>query len=143
MLVSKEKGNLIVEAISHKNFLFAYNVIEQMYGRGSDTLIEITLADDGVVLYDGIKPVGVCLIRKDPKLDYPIIMECIVLDEYKGTRWAIRLMRETKRMLGNCGGYYIMFEEDGSHYKGETNSVKPIVETRSIGTFGQFILIRN
>lgn len=136
-------GNVNVEPLSHKTFLFAYRVIEQLYGGGSDVLKEITIADDGVVIYDGVKPIGVLLINFHPiDLDYPLVMDCCVLDEYKGTKWAIRLLRELKRLI-RSEAYYIIYGGDEYLYKGAKNSIEAIVQSKAIQTKGQYVLIRN
>lgn len=138
-----EKGVVNVEALSHKTFLFAYRVIEQLYGGGSDVLKEITVADEGVVLYDGAIPVGVLLINFHPlHLEYPLVMDCCVLDEYKGTKWAVRLLRELKRLV-KAKAYYIIYGGDEYLYKGRVNSIEAIVKSKSIGTKNGYTLIRN
>lgn len=138
-----KKGVVNVEALSHKTFLFAYRVIEQLYGGGSDVLKEITIADEGVVLYDGATPVGVLLINFHPlNLDYPLVMDCCVLDEYKGTKWAVRLLRELKRLV-KANAYYIIYGGDEYIYKGRVNSIEAIVKSKSIGTKNGYTLIRN
>jgi len=137
------RGHVNVEPLSHKTFLFAYRVIEQLYGGGSDVLKEITLADDGVVIYDGAVPVGVLLVNFHPiNLDYPLVMDCCVLDEYKGTKWAIRLLRELKRLV-ETDAYYIIYGGDEYLYKGVKNSIEPIVLTKKIGEKNGYTLIRN
>jgi hypothetical protein len=136
-------GNVNVEPLSHKTFLFAYRIIEQLYGGGADVLKEITMADEGIVLYDGVVPVGVCLIRYGVvELDYPLVMDCCVLDEYKGTKWAIRLLRELKRLV-RADAYYIIYGGEEYLYKGFKNSIEAIVKTKSIGTKNGYTLIRN
>ena len=136
-------GNINVDALSHKTFLFAYRLIETLYGGGSDVLKEITFADEGVVIYDGIVPVGVCLVSLYPVgLDYPLVMDCCVLDKYKGTKWAIRLLKEMKKMV-NSEAFYIIYGGDDYVYKGEKNSIEAIVATKAIGTKNGYTLIRN
>lgn len=137
------KGSVNVEPLSHKTFLFAYRIIEQLYGGGSDVLQEITFADDGVVIYDGTKPVGVLLVSFNPVgLEYPLVMDCCVLDEYKGTRWAVRLLRELKRLIRQ-EAYYISYGGEEYLYKGEKDSIEAIVRTKAIGTKNSYTLIRN
>lgn len=136
-------GNINVEPLSHKTFLFAYRIIEKLYGGGSDVLKEITLADDGVVIYDGSVPIGVLLINFHPiNLDYPLVMDCCVLDEYKGTKWALRLVRELKRLV-KTDAFYIIYGGDEYLYKGEKNSIEAIVLTKKIGEKNGYTLIRN
>ena len=143
--ISKIKQGVVnVEPLSHKTFLFAYRIIEKLYGGGSDVLKEITFADDGVIIYDGSKPVGVCLIRYAViDLEYPLVMDCCVLDEYKGTKWAIRMLREMKRMLRGAEAYYIIYGGDEYLYTGEKNSIEAIVLTKKIGEKNGYTLIRN
>lgn len=136
-------GSVNVEALSHKTFLFAYRVIEELYGAGSDILREITFADDGVVLFDGVKPVGVMLVSFHPVgLEYPLVMDCCVLDDYKGTKWSIRLLRELKRII-KSEAYYIVYGGDEYVYKGAVNSIEAIVKSKSIKTKDEYVLIRN
>lgn len=140
------RGDITVEAFSHRNFLFAYKVIEILYGGGDDVLIELSLVDEGVVIYDGAVPVGVCLIQHHPNLPHPFVMDCCVLDAYKGTKWAVRLLREMKRMLGSAKGYYILYDnqDNGAYcYKGEKDSIEAIVASKAIGKMGNLTLIRN
>lgn len=140
---SIKQGSLNVEPLSHKTFLFAYRIIEQLYGGGSDVLKEISFADDGVVIYDGIKPVGVLLVSyRAVGLEYPLVMDCCVLDEYKGTKWAMRLLRELKRLI-KSDAYYIIYGGDEYIYKGEKNSIEAIVRTKAIGEKNGYTLIRN
>jgi len=137
-------GMVNVEPLSHKTFLFAYRIIEKTYGGGTDVLHELTMADAGVVLYDGVVPVGVCLIRYGVvDLDYPLVMDCVVLDEYKGTKWAYRLLREMKRLLMDAQAYYIIYGGDEYLYKGYKNSIEAIVNTKAIKRVGNYTLIRN
>lgn len=136
-------GSVNVEAISHKTFLFAYRVIEELYGGGSDVLKEITFADDGVVLFDGVKPIGVVLISFMPVgLEFPLVMECCVLDEYKGTKWAIRALREMKRILKGSD-YFIQYGGDEYLYRGKIDSIESIVKSKAIGQKNEYMLIRN
>lgn len=138
-----QKGTVNVEPLSHKTFLFCYKVIETLYGGGTDVLKEITLADDGVIIYDGAIPIGVCLINHNPiGLEYPLIMDCCVYDEYKGTKWSIRLLRELKRLVRGKN-FYIIYGGDEYVYRGAENSIEAIVKSKSIKSKGQYVLIRN
>lgn len=142
-LLRLQHGNVNVEPLSHKTFLFAYRIIEQLYGGGSDVLKEITMADDGVVIYDGAVPVGVLLVNFHPiNLEYPLVMDCCVLDAYKGTKWAIRLLRELKRLV-KSDAYYIIYGGDEYLYRGAKNSIEAIVLTKKIGNKNGYTLIRN
>lgn len=137
-------GMVNVEPLSHKTFLFAYRIIEKTYGGGTDVLHELTMADEGIVLYDGVVPIGVCLIRYGVvDLDFPLVMDCVVLDEYKETKWSIRMLRELKRLLRGAAAYYIIYGGDEYVYKGEKNSIEAIVKTKAIKRVGNYTLIRN
>lgn len=139
-----KRGSVNVEPLSHKTFLYAYRVIEKLYGGGSDVLKEITVADEGIILYDGAVPIGVCLINHHPlNLEYPLVMDCCVFDGYKGTKWALRLLREMKKMLRGADAYYIIYGGDEYVYTGEKNSIEAIVLTKKIGEKNGYTLIRN
>ena len=106
-------------------------------------MIEITMADDGVVIFDGGMPVGVLLVNFHPiSLEYPLVIDCCVLDGYKGTKWSIRLMRELKRII-TSEAYYFRYAGSESSYRGENDSIKAIVASRKIGEKGGYTLVRN
>lgn len=130
---------MTVLPISHKTFLYAYAVISKNYSGGQDIMIEISLADDGVVIMDKTIPVGVCLVKYDK--DMPLVMDCVVNEQYKGTKFAYRLLREMKR-LTNRGDFKIAFEGDSYEYKGSFNSVRHIVDTKGKSKIDKLDVIR-
>jgi hypothetical protein len=136
-------GTINVEPLSHKTFLYAYHILETLYGGEEQNMHEITISDVGVLVFDGAEPVGVCMINFHPiNLKHPFVMNCCVLEKYKGSKWALRLLREMKKLL-NGEDYYIVYAGEASSYKGRFDSVEAIVKSKAIATHGNYTLIRN
>lgn len=120
---------MIVKPLNNETFMDAFGIVISNYmGDINDTMKEIQYNTEGVVIYDGDTPVGFCGVFKSDIYGY-MVTNCVVNEEYKGTKYAYRLLREMKRMT-NRKRFVVSYVDDLHGYKGKVNSIEHIIETK-------------
>jgi len=134
---------MTIKPLDDSTRMDAFTVLITNYRSG----IESTLAEvsdinntDGIVLYDGVRPIGLCSVYKHKIYGY-CVTNCVVYEDYKGTKFAYRLLREMKRMT-NRKRFVVSYEEDLHGYLGKVNSIEHIILTKSVPFGKNFRRIR-